>query len=198
MLDRKYILANVEEVKTNCVNRGVQCDVDKLVDLETERKEKDLQSQEFNRLANEISKKIGKADPSERETLKEEARSYREKKEAAAKTCDELDAAVHELQLRIPNLSHPDAPIGKDDKDNLEISRGAHLPREFDFKVEDHVEIGERLDLIDFEGGARTTGSGFYFLKNDAVLFGHGASAICGHSAGETRVHSNDDPRSCS
>ncbi len=45
MLDRKYILANVEEVKTNCVNRGVQCDVDKLVDLETERKEKDLQSQ---------------------------------------------------------------------------------------------------------------------------------------------------------
>ncbi len=67
--------------------------------------------------------------------------------EAAAKTCDELDAAVHELQLRIPNLSHPDAPIGKDDKDNLEISRGAHLPREFDFKVEDHVEIGERLDL---------------------------------------------------
>ncbi len=170
MLDRKYILANVEEVKTNCVNRGVQCDVDKLVELETERKENDLQSQEFNRLANEISKKIGKADPAERDALKEEARSYRDKKEAAAKTCDELDAAVHEIQLRIPNLSHPSAPIGKDDKDNLEISRGAHSPREFDFNVEDHVEIGERLDLIDFEGGARTTGSGFYFLKNDAVL----------------------------
>ena len=63
MLDRKYILANVEEVKTNCVNRGVQCDVDKLVDLETERKEKDLQSQEFNRLANEISKKDRQSGP---------------------------------------------------------------------------------------------------------------------------------------
>ncbi|MDG2468498.1 MAG: serine--tRNA ligase [Pirellulaceae bacterium] len=170
MLERKYILANVEEVLENCRNRGVECDVNRLVDLEHQRKEKDHQSQEFNRLANEISKRIGKASSEERDSLKEEARVYRQKKETAASECEELDSAIVELQIRIPNLSHPSAPVGKDDKDNLEIRRGQHSPRTFDFAIQDHVEIGERLDLIDFEGGAKTTGAGFYFLKNEAVL----------------------------
>ena len=62
------------------------------------------------------------------------------------------------------------APIGKDDKANLEISRGKHEPKPFEFKPLDHVELGQKWDWIDFEGGARTTGSGFYFLKNDIVL----------------------------
>ncbi|MEC9093927.1 MAG: serine--tRNA ligase, partial [Planctomycetota bacterium] len=121
--------------------------------------------------ANEISKQIGKAqDEQERESRKEEARLLREKKEQANQDCDGLKSEIHEIQTRIPNLSHPAAPIGKDDKANLEIAKGKHAPRTFDFEVEDHVQLGERLDLLDFEGGARTTGAGFYFLKNDAVL----------------------------
>ena len=70
----------------------------------------------------------------------------------------------------IPNLSHPDAPVGGDDKANLEIRRGKHEPPKFDFKPLDHVELGEKLGLFDFEGGAKVAGHGFYFLKNDAVL----------------------------
>ncbi len=53
---------------------------------------------------------------------------------------------------------------------NLELRRGSHQPRSFDFPVRDHVELGEQLDLIDFEGGAKIAGHGFYFLKNEAVL----------------------------
>ncbi len=171
MLDRKFIVENAELVKQNCVNRGVNCEVDRLVELEKRRRELDQQTQELNRQANDFAKKIGQAkDASERETLKEQARQLREKKDQSQVEHDQLDAQVLELQMAIPNLSHPDAPIGVDDKFNLEIKRGQHAPRKFDFKPLDHVQLGENLRMIDLEGGARTTGNGFYFLKNDAVL----------------------------
>jgi seryl-tRNA synthetase len=70
----------------------------------------------------------------------------------------------------MPNMSHPNAPVGADDQSNLEIRRGSHEPPQFDFKPLDHVELAEKLCLIDFEAGAKVTGHGFYFLKNDAVL----------------------------
>ena len=171
MLDRKYIVENAEAVKQNCVNRGVDADVDRLVALEAKRRELLNQAQELNRQANEVSKSIGKAkDAEEREARKEEGRKLREDKERVQSEHDELDKEITELQSGIPNLSHPDAPVGEDDKSNLEIRTGKHAPPQFDFKALDHVELAEKLDLIDFEGGARVAGAGFYFLKNDAVL----------------------------
>ncbi len=171
MLDRKYLLENLEAVKANCRQRGVQIEVDKIVSLEMQRRELAQSVQELNRLSNEVSKSIGKAaDAQERESRKEEGRRLRDEKEIAQKAHDALEEEIIGIQRLIPNLSHPAAPIGKDDKANLELRRGQHAPREFDFAPQDHVELGRRLDLFDFEGGARTTGHGFYFLKNDAVL----------------------------
>lgn len=171
MLDRKFIVENAEAVKKNCENRGVRADVDRLISLEADRKKKLLEVQELNTQANEVSKKIGPAkDPAEREALKEQGRILREKKEAAQKEHDELDATSLALAKTIPNMTHPEAPIGGDDQSNTVIAFGKHQPRKFDFKPLDHVILGQQLDMIDFEGGARTTGAGFYFLKNDAVL----------------------------
>ncbi|MBC8350859.1 MAG: serine--tRNA ligase [Planctomycetes bacterium] len=171
MLDRKYIAENAEAVKQNCVNRGVEADVDRLVSLEAKRRDLLNHAQELNRQANEVSKSIGKAkDAEERETRKEEGRKLRDDKDRVQSEHDELDKEIIVLQSGIPNLSHPDAPIGEDDKSNLELRTGKHTPRQFEFKALDHVELGEKLDLIDFEGGARVAGAGFYFLKHDAVL----------------------------
>ncbi len=170
MLDRKYILENAEAVKQNCVNRGMTESVDELVQLETQRKEKLQAAEDFNRQSNEFSKQIGKAPAEERDALKEKAKELREAKGKAQAEHDELDVRIREIQLTLPNMAHPDAPIGKDDKANLEISKGKHSPRTFDFEIQDHVELGQKWDWIDFEGGARTTGSGFYFLKNEIVL----------------------------
>lgn len=169
MLDRKFILDNLDLVKTNCVNRGVKCDVDAFVQQEAKRRELLLQVENFNRLANETAKKIGKASPEERETLKEEGRKLREQKDATQAKHDELEHEIHELQMLIPNLTHPAAPIGLE-ADSKELKRGATEIKKFDFKPLDHVEIAEAHDLIDFAAGARTTGHGFYFLKNDAVF----------------------------
>ena len=95
MLDRKYIVENADAVKQNCVNRGVTADVDRLVELETQRRAKLQESQELNRQANEKSKLIGKAkDNEEREQLKEAARQLREKKDLAQREHDELEKQI--------------------------------------------------------------------------------------------------------
>ena len=171
MLDRKYLLDNVELVKQNCTNRGVACDVDRLVELERQRREKLQTVETLNRQANETAKSIGKAaDAAQREALKEEGRRLRDQKDAAQAEHDQLDRECLALQNVIPNMTHPDAPVGSGDHANREVRFGRAERRTFDFKPLDHVTLGEKLGLIDLDGGARTTGHGFYFLKNEAVL----------------------------
>lgn len=171
MLDRKLILEQVEQVQENCRLRGVQVDVQRLVELETARKAKLHEAEELNMQANATSKQIGKAaSPEEREALKAKGRELREQKDAAQTEHDALDAQVAELQAQIPNLTHPDVPVGEDDTANKELSFGKASVPKFDFAPRDHLELGKALDLIDFEAGARVAGAGFYFLRNEAVL----------------------------
>src|SRR5262245_2767564 len=170
MLDRKFIIENADRVKQNCTQRGVKCDVDRLVELEATRRQKLQLVEDLNRQANEIAKTIGKAkDAAEREAKKEEGRKLREQKDAAQTEHDQVDAEARAIQSAVPNLTHPDAPIGGEN-DSREVKRGTTPIRKFDFKPLDHVTLGEKLGIVDFEAGARTTGHGFYFLKNDAVL----------------------------
>jgi seryl-tRNA synthetase len=171
MLDRKFILENAELVKQNCVNRGVKVDVDRFVSLEEKRKHLQTEVEDLNRLANQVSKSIGQAkDPAEREARKEEGRQLREKNQAVQAEIDAIAVDLDKIHRSIPNLSHPQAPIGVDDKSNLELFRGKTPLPKFDFKPLDHVELAEKLDLVDFESAANVTGHGFYFLKNEAVL----------------------------
>jgi len=92
MLDRKFILENIAEVKQNCVNRGVTEQVDQLVEWESQRKAIQTETEELNRRANEVSKSIGKAkDAEEREARKNEGRELRAKKDAAQSEVDRLN-----------------------------------------------------------------------------------------------------------
>src|SRR3954467_8874332 len=113
MLDRKFIIENVDRIKKNCGDRGVRCDVDRLVELEAERRKKLQTVEEANRKANDVAKMIGKAkDAAEREAMKDEGRRLREQKETAQAEHDGLDGEARKVQATIPNLTHPEAPIG--------------------------------------------------------------------------------------
>lgn len=169
MLDRKLILTHPEQIKKNCVERGTPCDVDRIVALELKRTEKLQAAQELNRQANEISQSVGKAkDDAERQQRVAQGRALREQKDVAQREHDELEAEILELMLRVPNMTHPDAPRGGEE-DAVEVARGKTPIRKFDFAPKDHLAIGEQHDLFDFESGARVAGAGFYFLKNAAV-----------------------------
>lgn len=170
MLDRKYVLENVEAVKSNCLQRGASADIDRIVALELQRRAKLAEAEDWNRQANAVSAQIGKVPAQEREEFKEKGRVLRAHKEQAQKDHDALDREIDGLLSRVPNMTHPSAPVGSDDHSNLEIARGSTPIPIFDFKPKDHLELGAIHDMIDFEAGARVAGAGFYFLKRDAVL----------------------------
>jgi seryl-tRNA synthetase len=171
MLDRKCILDNLDLVRKNCTDRGVSIDVDRFAAIEDDRRSGQTQVEDLNRQANEVSKSIGKAaDAAEREARKEEGRRLREAKDAAQKALDALVAEQDAIRAMIPNMTHPDAPIGRDENANREVRHGKTPKPKFDFKPLDHVDLMEKLDLVDLEGGAKVAGHGFYFLKNEAVL----------------------------
>lgn len=171
MLDRKFVVENLDLVRNNCRARNSTADVDRFALLESKRRTQQTAVDDANRRANEVSKSIGKAkDAAERDALKNQGRELREQTAALQAEHDAIAAEADEILRAIPNLSHPAAPHGADDQANLEIKRGKHAPRKFDFKPLDHVQLGEKLGLIDLESGSKVAGHGFYFLKNEAVL----------------------------
>ncbi len=169
MLDLKFIRENAEAVKENCNNRGVEVDVDLVVELAGRRSELMQEMNELRQRQNTLSKEMPKANQDERPAIIEESKGVKALIPEREAELAETEARLREEQLNIPNMTHPDSPIGKDDTENVEIRRSGEIPQ-YAFEPKDHVQIGESLGVIDFEAGAKTTGSKFYFLRGDAVL----------------------------
>jgi seryl-tRNA synthetase len=173
MLDPAFIRANLDAVKANCANRNVRADVDRVVQLDDERKRLAQQTQTIQQRQNEIAKLVGQAkkakDEAKAASLMDEAKSLREQVAALEKDAKHVEDDLRAALSVIPNMTHPHAPIGKEASDN-KVIRTWGEPRKFDFAAKDHVALCEALDLADFEAGARVAGQKFYFLKNDAVL----------------------------
>src|SRR5215475_4320186 len=129
MLDRKFIVEHADQVKENCARRGSKADVDGFLTLESQRKQKQVEVDDLNRKANEVSKSIGKAkDAAQREALKDEGRRLREQTAAEQAALDRIVAESDAVLRAIPNLSHPEAPVGGEDS-SREIRKGKHAPR---------------------------------------------------------------------
>lgn len=169
MLDLQFICEHTDEVAENCRNRGVEVDLDALVKLREERAQCIVEGDRLRHEQKDTQSRIKGASPEERKGLIDRGRELREAVAAAEGRLKDVEASVYELQSQIPNLSHPDVPIGKEDKDHTELRRVGEIPT-FDFEPLDHVDLAEKLDILDLEAGTRVAGHGFYFLKNEAVL----------------------------
>ncbi len=171
MLDRRFILENVDRVKENCRNRNVSVDIDRLVELERERRNFQSELESLNRQANQIAQAIAKAaDVDQKTQLREEGRRVREKSAEIETRLGQIGAELDAIHRMIPNMTHPEAPVGSDASASRVIAYSATPKPEFSFPPLDHLALAERLDLIDLEAAARVTGHGFYYLKNEAVL----------------------------
>ncbi len=170
MLDLQYICDNLEAIARNCENRGVTVNLDRLVELAAVRKEAIAAGDNLRHEQKATSSAIPKTkDADEKQALISRGKELREQigeNEAELKAIEEQ---IYELQSQVPNLTHPDAPVGKTEADFKTLRTWGNIP-EFDFSPLDHVELAEKHNLIDFEMGARVAGSGFYFLKNEAVF----------------------------
>jgi seryl-tRNA synthetase len=170
MLDLRFVRENAEAVAENCKNRSVEADVDLVVGLADRRSELTQELDELRQRQNQLAKMVGgERDPEARENLIVDSRRTKELIPEREAELVAVEGRLREEMLKIPNMIHPDAPIGKDDSENVEIRRWGELPS-FPFEPKDHVELGEALGIIDFDAGAKTTGSKFYFLRGDAVM----------------------------
>jgi seryl-tRNA synthetase len=126
--------------------------------------------EELRRRQNEVAQATGKEkDAAKRSELVAEGKSLKATASQKEETLRALEEELKDRLGRVPNLTHPDAPVGSGDDANCELRKVGAI-RQFDFQPKDHLELGRSLDMIDFETGGKVSGSGFYFLKNDAVL----------------------------
>ena len=170
MLDLKFIRENAKAVQENCENRGVEADVGLVVELADRRSSLIQELNELKQRQNETAKSIGKErDAEKRESLIAGSREMKARIPEKEAELQRVEERLRNEQLKIPKMTHPDSPIGRDDSENVEIRRSGTIP-DFAFEPKDHVQLGESLGIIDFEAGAKTTGSKFYFLRGDAVL----------------------------
>jgi seryl-tRNA synthetase len=170
MLDHKFIVENLDAVEKNIANRFMKADAQEVVRLYQRRTELTtaLQALQQKRNTNAAAMK-GKLEQTQRNALIEEGKKL---KDEITLTESELDIAEKELNeeaRKIPNMAHPDAPVGKEDKDNLEVKRVGE-PTKFNFEAADHVKLGQELDIIDFDSGTKVSGTKFYYLKNEGVF----------------------------
>jgi seryl-tRNA synthetase len=170
LLDLRYIRENAAAVQENCRNRGVEADVGLVVELADRRSALIGELNELRQRQNQMAKSIGREqDPEARERLIAESRAMKNHIPEREAELAGVEERLREELLKIPNMTHPDAPIGKDDSENVEIRSWGEIPT-FAFEPRDHVELGEALGIIDFDAGAKVAGSKFYFLRGDAVL----------------------------
>lgn len=170
MLDLKYIRDHLADVKANIANRFVRADADLVVRLYDERNGLIREIESLRKLRNENAARMkGKLSPEERAPLIEEGKSIKEQLPVREERLKRVEAQLLEEAQKIPNMAHPQAPLGKEEKDNLEVRRWGAVPT-FNFSPRDHVEIGQELDLIDFDTATRVSGTKFYYLKNQAVM----------------------------
>ncbi len=170
MLDYKFIKDNLDAVKQNIINRNMNADADIVVELYDKRTALVTKLQGLQQKRNENAQAMKqKLDNDERAKLIEVGKQIKAEIADVESESKAIEEKLEDAARKLPNMVHPDAPVGKLDTENLEVKK-VGTPRKFDFEPKDHVQIGEELDIIDFDRGTKVSGPKFYYLKNDAVF----------------------------
>ena len=168
MLDPKRIRADKNYVTKNLARRGVKFNLNEVIQLDAQRRQLQSELDDLRGEKNRVSKEIGSA-KIKADAISESKSRMRELNQDLKNTEKELNklsAQLNAFYLSIPNLLHDSVPDGNEESMNQEI-RVWGEPRVFDFKVKDHVELGQDLGLFDFETAAKISGSRFAVFKND-------------------------------
>jgi len=170
VLDPKLIKEKPQIIRDMLKARSVDFDLDALIESDQKRREFIIKTDELRKKKNQVALEI-----SQKKKIGEDATSILvEMKNVSAELAkleseqETIENTYSRLALTIPNLVHESVPIGVDENANKEIRKWGNIPN-FDFKIRDHIEISENLDLVDLERAAKVAGARFYYLKNDLV-----------------------------
>ncbi len=166
MLDIKRIRENPDEVKQGLANRGTDVSlVDDVLSLDQERRGILAEVEALKGKRNKVSKEIGAAKKRGEDTasIQAEMRGLGEKISAQDEVVKDVDSRLRESLLKIPNVPHESTPVGVTEEDNREI-KVVGQKREFDFQPLNHIELGQKLGIFDFERATKIAGAGFPLL----------------------------------
>ncbi|OUR81878.1 serine--tRNA ligase [Cycloclasticus sp. 46_120_T64] len=166
MLDPQLLRNDPDGVKQAMLRHGADLDVSILKGLEVRRKEIQVKTQTLQNERNTRSKSIGmaKAKGEDIQPLLNSVSQLGDDLKAAEAELNEIQAELKDIQLSLPNILADDVPTGKDEEQNIELRTWGKIPS-FDFAAKDHVDLGESLNGIDFEAGAKIAGARFVNLS---------------------------------
>lgn len=166
MLDIKRIRNNPKEVEELLKRRNPELSLDKVLDLDRARREKLVEVEDMKAQQNKVSKQVPllKKEGKDVTAILQEMKELAEKVKLLDGQVKEIDEKIEAELLNIPNTPNPDITIGASDADNKEIRRWGQ-PREFDFELKAHWDIGVELDILDFERATKITGTRFSMFK---------------------------------
>lgn len=167
MLDIQLLRNDIQAVAARLAQRGFVLDVAQFNALDAQRKDLQVKNEELQAKRNSLSKQIGtlmgQGKKDEAEAAKNEVANIKAEMDKIEQDLPNIQAALDDLLLRVPNLPHESVPAGKDETENVEI-RKVGTPRQFDFEIKDHVDLGAALGL-DFEKAAQLSGARFSLMK---------------------------------
>ncbi len=166
MLDAKLVRTETEKVAKLLSKKHYQLDVTVIQTLESQRKTVQVETENLQNVQKTKSKSIGeaKAKGANIEPLLAEVEELKKQRNDKEKELEKIQAQLEEILMGIPNIPLDEVPVGRDENDNLEIRRWGQI-RHFDFEIKDHVAVGEVNRKLDFETGAKLTGSRFVVLR---------------------------------
>ena len=167
MLDIQLLRNDITTVANRLAQRGFALDTAKFNELDTQRKLLQTENEQLQAKRNQLSKQIGalmgQGKKDEADAVKNEVAQIKSQMDKIEQDLPNIQAALDDLLLRVPNLPHESVPIGKDETENVEV-RKVGTPRQFDFDIKDHVDLGAALGL-DFEKAAQLSGARFSLMK---------------------------------
>jgi seryl-tRNA synthetase len=178
MLSRQFVRENPDEIRRALDTKGVEFDLDRLLDVDEEWRTLKAEGDDLRRQRNEISSEIGelKRDGKDEaaDAAIERSAELKSEIEAIEARAESLESELESALLELPNVPHPEAPVGEDEADNIERERwGFDDCRELPEPVAPHYDLGEELEILDFERGAKVSGGGFYFAKGEGARLEH-------------------------
>lgn len=167
MLDIQLLRQDLNNVAQKLLNRGFKLDTETFQSLEQQRKQLQLRTEELQAQRNNLSKQIGglkaQGQHDQANEIMAEVAKIKIELEYTEQKYQSIQTQINEMLLNVPNLPHVDVPVGKDENDNIEIRR-VGTPREFDFPIKDHVDLGEPLGL-DFKTASELSGARFSVMR---------------------------------
>lgn len=168
MLDPQLLKHDIEHLSEKLHARGYTLDTDYYQSLEEQRKSLQNETESLQAQRNRISKQVGaaKARGEEFQSILDSVADLGEQLKSRQGELSTIQQKLSELFSEIPNVAHPDVPVGSDENDNVEVRRWG-IPKEFDFSIRDHVALGESLNQMDYETASRLSGSRFVVMTGD-------------------------------